>query len=234
MSNSTLDTQRKLAQLGLYRGRIDGISGNLTRAALSDFAELSDSNTVNLLDNLQKRVNGLIFEEATSRWELAHYVRAMCEQMYRPELVYPAYIMATVQHETANTFLPIQEGDFLKPKQRAEDFRAGLWYAPYWGRGYCQLTHEHNYLKYSDITGVDFVNHPDRVMEPSYALFILVHGMITGTFTGKSMNQFVLGDKVDVINMRRVVNGVRRGEILPDKAELIQTYYDKWFAWYNR
>ncbi|WP_242049006.1 glycoside hydrolase family 19 protein [Planktothrix sp. FACHB-1365] len=59
------------------------------------------------------------------------------------------------------------------------------------GRGYVQLTWNYNYRKYSDVLGLDLVNDPDLVMRPDIALFILIHGMKWGVFTGiKDVSQY--------------------------------------------
>lgn len=121
-----------------------------------------------------------------------------------------AYIMATIQHETAATYRPIAE---FGGKNRR--------YAPYYGRGYVQLTHDFNYKKYSDLLNRDFLRHPDQVMEPDVSLFIIVHGSKHGTFTGKKLNDYINSSKVDFINARRIINGT-------DKAHLIAGYAKEW------
>jgi hypothetical protein len=53
------------------------------------------------------------------------------------------YIMATIQHETDHTYRPIAE--YGGPSK---------WYAPYYGRGYVQITHKYNYEAYSEKLGI--------------------------------------------------------------------------------
>jgi hypothetical protein len=121
------------------------------------------------------------------------------------------YIMATIQHETAHTYKPIAE---FGGKNRS--------YAPYYGRGYVQLTHKFNYAKYSAlIAGRDFVKHPDEVMEPDVSLFIIIHGMKHGNFTGKKLDDFISGASVDFFHARRIINGM-------DRADLIRGYAINW------
>lgn len=120
------------------------------------------------------------------------------------------YIMATIQHETAGTYKPIAEyGGKNRP------------YAPYYGRGYVQLTWKYNYEKYSTLLGRDFVNHPDQVMEPDVSLFIIVHGMKNGTFTGKKLSDYIPGGQDAFENARRIINGT-------DRARLIAGYAKQW------
>ena len=119
-----------------------------------------------------------------------------------------AYILATVEHESK--FEPIDEiGGLKKP------------YAPYFGRGYVQLTHRENYQKYSKLLGKDFVKNPNGVKDPAVAAFILVHGMRTGGFTSKKLSDYINDSKVDFYNARRIVNST-------DRAELIAGYARQW------
>lgn len=120
------------------------------------------------------------------------------------------YIMATIQHETAHTYKPI-----------AEYGGRHRWYAPYYGRGYVQLTHKSNYAKYGTLLGENFVAHPDDVMKPDVSLFIIVHGMKHGAFTGKKLDDFISSSNVDFLHARRIVNGM-------NKATLIQGYAINW------
>ncbi|MEG3439784.1 glycoside hydrolase family 19 protein [Pannus brasiliensis CCIBt3594] len=120
------------------------------------------------------------------------------------------YIMATIQHETARTYRPIAEYGGKNTR-----------YAPYYGRGYVQLTWKYNYEKYSQLLGEDFVKYPDKVMEPDVSLFIIVHGMINGVFTGKKLNDYITAGRVDFLNARRIINGT-------DKKELIASYAENW------
>jgi predicted chitinase len=116
-----------------------------------------------------------------------------------------AYILATAQHESG--YRPIDEGG-----------GASQTYAPYFGRGFVQLTHEANYRKYSKILNQDFVKDPDLVKKPTIAAFILVHGMRTGTFTGAKLDDFIKGDSADYIRARTIVNGNDRDALIADYA----------------
>jgi predicted chitinase len=128
-----------------------------------------------------------------------------------------AYILATVQHETGNTFLPVREGFNVSDAWRSRNFR----YYPYYGRGYVQLTWFNNYEKYTKLLGLDLVSNPDLAMRPDISLFILLHGMKYGTFTGVSLNNYTRNGKCDFINARRVINGM-------DRAQLIAGYARSW------
>ncbi|MGV8120449.1 MAG: glycoside hydrolase family 19 protein [Candidatus Xenobiia bacterium LiM19] len=114
-----------------------------------------------------------------------------------------AYMMATIQWETAGTFLPVREAFWLSEEWRKNNLR----YYPFYGRGYVQLTWESNYRKYSKILNIDFVSNPDLVMQPENALQILVHGFKNGVFTGYQLEEFVNANKSDYIEARKCING---------------------------
>lgn len=128
---------------------------------------------------------------------------------------YLSYILATAAHETGYTMEPIREwGRGKGRKYGRPDPKTGQ---TYYGRGFVQLTWLFNYEKATRKLGVDFVNHPDRVMIPEYAVKILFDGMLEGWFTGKSIPDYLDGidedDKEDLrefSNARRIINGTDR------------------------
>jgi putative chitinase len=83
------------------------------------------------------------------------------------------------------------------------------------GRGFPQLTGRSNYVWASKVTGQDLVAMPDLAEAPEISAKIIVTGMVTGAFTGKSMSDYKTYEA-----MRRVVNGT-------DKAALIAGYARK-------
>lgn len=131
-----------------------------------------------------------------------------------------AYILATVQHETADSFQPVKEGYYLG-EPSAESYRQTLRYYPYYGRGYVQITWDYNYRQYSDILGIDLVNEPDLIMRPDISLFILVDGMKRGVFTGIKLDDYISGERADYYNARRIINWI-------DQADLIASHAQDW------
>lgn len=136
-------------------------------------------------------------------------------------LQHAAYIIATAWWETAQTMMPVREAYWKDEAWRKRNFR----YYPYYGRGYIQLTWDYNYKKASDYFKVDFVKNPDLVMDPEYALPILVVGMNEGWFTGKKLSNYI--DDVDendseelkeYKNARRIVNGTDKAETIAKLA----------------
>jgi hypothetical protein len=130
-----------------------------------------------------------------------------------------AYALATVEHETNGTFKPVKEAYYLGDK--AENYRKGLEYYPYYGRGYVQLTWDYNYSKYEKLLGIPLTTNPDLALIPETSAKILLHGMMNGIFTGKSLRAYVNNVRTDFFNARRTVNGI-------DKAQHIKELADKW------
>jgi len=113
-----------------------------------------------------------------------------------------AYVLATVEWETAGTWRPLREG--IHSSARAERFRRTLRYYPYYGRGFVQLTHLGNYAKFSR-PGVDLVHDPDLAMHGDIALKVLVEGMRDGAF-GQRLDRHINRAKTDFLHARRAVN----------------------------
>lgn len=130
-----------------------------------------------------------------------------------------AYILATVKHETAETYLPIKEygrgagRSYGRPKANGN---------VYYGRGYVQITWDYNYKKLGEILNVPLYEKPDLALVPDIAYDIMEHGMFYGFFTGKKLGDYVNENKSDYYNARRVINGT-------DKAELIKGYAEKFY-----
>lgn len=126
-----------------------------------------------------------------------------------------AYILATVKHETAHTYLPIAEYGFGKGKSYGE--KDPLTDQIYYGRGYIQLTWKENYAKFGQLLGLDLINNPDLALEPDNAYNIMILGMTKGLFTGKKLRDYINDEKIDYLNARRIINGT-------DQAQLIAGY----------
>lgn len=132
-----------------------------------------------------------------------------------------AYILATVQHETAATMQPIEEFGRGAGKPYGEpDPETGH---IYFGRGYVQITWKFNYFNMGQRLKLDLVNNPDLALEPDVAAKILFVGMEFGMFTGRKLGDYLNHMKTDWLNARRIVNGM-------DRAELIAGYARKYHA----
>ncbi len=148
-------------------------------------------------------------------------IRAECQKQGLALPTQQAYVLATVELETAKTFKPVREAYYISEDfDTAEKWRQEhLRYYPFYGRGFVQLTWEENYRNYSEILGIDFVEDPDKVMEPNISVFILVHGFKHGGFTGKKLEDYVNAERTDFMNARRCINGTDRAQKIAGWAE---------------
>ncbi|QRM54705.1 hypothetical protein [Sinorhizobium sp. BG8] len=151
-----------------------------------------------------------------------------------------AYMLATTHYETGRTMQPVRE-TFAPTDDKAiaildRAFNAGRlpWVSrPYWnkdaqgrtwlGRGLVQLTHEANYQKMTNETGIDLVSDPALAMDLKVAVDIMFIGMTKGSFTGKKLADFFAPGKGDWVNARKIINGL-------DKAALVGSYGKAYYA----
>lgn len=114
------------------------------------------------------------------------------------------YTFATIRCETSSA-RPIAEiqGEYAR-------------YAPYFGRGYVQLTWDYNYRAAGEALGIDLLNNPDLVMEPWTSARILAWYM--KGHEGRLRDAFASGD---LAAARKVVNGGTNG---------LQAFSESWNA----
>lgn len=133
-----------------------------------------------------------------------------------------AYAFATIHHETAFTYEPITEygskSYFNKYDGRTSlgNNQKGDGYN-FRGRGYVQLTGRTNYTKASKLLKLDLINSPELLLRRDISFEVLTLGMHDGWFTGKKLSDYIVGNKKDYRNARRIINGV-------DKAAQIANY----------
>ena len=132
------------------------------------------------------------------------------------------YVLATVEHETNGTFMPVKEAYWLTESWRKKNLR----YYPYYGRGLVQITWEENYMKFSDILTkmynsnyIDLVSMPDLALNEDFAVKILVYGMKHGSFTGKRLDQYFTDKGSDFVNARRIINGKDKAKRIAGLAQ---------------
>src|SRR6476659_7530550 len=102
-------------------------------------------------------------------------------------------MLATIFLKTARTMQPIRE--FGETHAR---------YAPWYGRGFVQLTWKANYSRADRELGLggSLIADPGRALEPKIAIAILFLGMSEGWFTGKKLGDTIHGTTCDYVNAR--------------------------------
>jgi len=144
-------------------------------------------------------------EFKSKQWDGFVFITKKFYELGHKDLRWLAYILATALHETAHTMLPVTE-------YGSKAYLRGKKYWPFIGRGYVQLTHDYNYQKYG------IKDTPEKALEPEFAAFVLIDGMVKGTFTRKKLPDYFNDSKDDAYNARRIVNGI-------DKANPIHKYH---------
>ena len=217
------ELQTALSLLGYPVGEIDGLIGPKTRNAWAEFKtdvfegnpSLIGPESISLIQDKLGHIAGLRERDFSTKEATIAAIIEECEAQGLGLPAQIAYVLATTQWETAQTFKPVREAFWKSEDWRREHFK----YYPYYGRGYVQLTWKTNYQKYSEILNIDLVNEPDRAMEPGVALFILVHGFKTGAFTGRKITDFINNDRVDFVKARRCINGDDHAQDIARLAE---------------
>jgi putative chitinase len=139
-----------------------------------------------------------------------------------------AYMLATVKHECANRWNPIEEfgKGLTRPygvQVQVADADGTCFTNCYYGRGFVQLTWRANYDRVGRALGMGntLLLHPDHALESQTAYRIMSLGMRTGIFTGKKLADYIHDDRCDYLNARKIINGL-------DCADLIAGYADEW------
>lgn len=130
-----------------------------------------------------------------------------------------AYMLATVKHECADTWLPVVErgtpayfdkyepgtqlGLRLGNKARGDGLR-------YKGRGYVQITGLANYARLGALLGMEdaLATSPELALDPGSAYRIMSVGMRKGAFTGRKLADYINGSGCDYVNARRIINSL--------------------------
>lgn len=129
-----------------------------------------------------------------------------------------AYMLATVRHETADTYMPVREAFHKDEAWRKKNMR----YYPWYGRGYVQLTWRDNYVRAGKELGLDLITDPDVVMAPSVAYAIMLRGMTEGWFTGKKLDDYIGNGKKDYRGARKIINGTDKDTLVAGYAETFE------------
>lgn len=136
-----------------------------------------------------------------------------------------AYVLATSYWETGRKMNPVPEVG--RGRGRRYGRPAGPYGHVYYGRGDVQLTWLENYEKMSRLLGLDLVQFPDHALRPDVSARILIEGMTrgasrSGDFTGKAVEDYIVGSRCDYEGARRVVNGMDRSRQIAGFARLFE------------
>jgi putative chitinase len=133
-----------------------------------------------------------------------------------------AYIMATVKHECADKWKPIEEYSDGKQYEGRHDLgNVNPGDGPLFkGRGFVQITGRGNYRQFGKRLSVDLEGNPKLALDLAISYKIASLGMRQGLFTGVGLLHYIHEGICDYKNSRRIINGT-------DRAELIQGYADK-------
>ncbi len=143
-----------------------------------------------------------------------------------------AYMFATVKHECANRWQPIEEFGKGKGHPYGKPVTItgsdGQTYTNvYYGRGYVQLTWDYNYKKMSAELGMDdtLLIHPEQVLDPDIAYKIMSYGMRNGSFTGRSLSKYINDAGCDYVNARRIINALDQADLIAGYAEKLEACF---------
>ena len=145
------------------------------------------------------------------------------------DLRWLAYMLATVKHECADRWKPIEE--FGKGKGReygkpvtVTDPEGRTHTNVYYGRGYVQLTWDFNYRAMGKALGNRLLYEPKLALDPRVAYKIMSLGMRQGMFTNPKhrLSTYINDEKVDYVNARRIINGVDRAQLIAGYARKLE------------
>lgn len=142
-----------------------------------------------------------------------------------------AYALATAYHETGYKMQPVAElggNEYLRRKydvtgdnparaKRMGNTQPGDG-VKYAGEGLVQLTWKTNYEFVGKKLKVDLVGNPDLARDPVVAVAVLLNGMKEGWFTGKKFSDYLVGEKTDFRNARRIINGIDDADKIAKEA----------------
>jgi hypothetical protein len=167
---------------------------------------------------------------ASQREGLAALLNAMAHDPALSEVRWAAYMLATVKHECAETWRPIEEYGKGAGRKYGEvvtvfDSSGQPHQNRYYGRGYVQLTWRYNYEAIGAALGMGdaLLIRPELALEPQTAYQIMSWGMRNGTFTGKKLSDYINAGSADYRNARRIINGTDQAARIADYARQMET-----------
>lgn len=138
------------------------------------------------------------------------------------DLRWLGYIFGTTYWETGRSMRPVREAG-------SEEYLRAKPYWPWIGRGFVQLTWRANYEKFAvavhERFGVDLLHDPDAVLRLDVSAFVMIDGMVKGTFTdGRcKLSDYFNDHETDWFQARRIINGL-------DHAGTVAVYSKQFYA----
>lgn len=143
------------------------------------------------------------------------------------DIRWAAYMLATVKHECAGTWQPIEE--YGKGQGRPYGVPDKVTGKVYFGRGYTQNTWKANYQMLTDAwkranpdSDINFVNSPDLLLVPEYSYFAMSYAMRNGAYTGVGLNRYIHDDVCEYSNARKIINGTDQADKIAGYATTIE------------
>jgi hypothetical protein len=134
-----------------------------------------------------------------------------------------AYVFATAEHESHFGRFMMELADGWDYEGRPDLGNTEPGDGPrFKGRGFVQITGRLNYGIWSDKLGINLIDNPEKAALPEIAALILVRGMRDASFTGVGLSDFIVGDRRDFFNARRIVNALNRAD---DIAQIAEFYF---------
>jgi uncharacterized protein YraI len=139
-----------------------------------------------------------------------------------------AYMFATVKHECAGTWRPIEEygkgqGHKYGLPVTVTDPQGNSYTNVYYGRGYVQLTWDYNYRNMGKVLNNRLLYQPSLALDADVAYAIMSYGMRNGSFTGAKLSRFISGDTCDYVNARKIINGLDQADRIAGYARKLET-----------
>lgn len=138
-----------------------------------------------------------------------------------------AYILATIIHECARQWKPIEEyasGQAYEGRRDLGNTEPGDG-KRYKGRGYTQTTGRRNYRRITEEWNrqhpdeqIDAINNPEVLLIPHVSWFATSFAMRTGLYTGKELDDFIHGNVTDYYRARKIINGLDRADLIAGYA----------------
>ena len=219
-----LQLQKQLARLGYEPGRLDGVWGPKTAAALKAaqndhgfdvdaVAEINTRGRVAAVDTLVEQARVLVARIADPVWALFPYgtaaLRRALDAAMLEGCVYGQradYFLAQVAHESGGFrwMEEIADGSAYNGRRDLGNHLGPNFGIKYKGRGILQLTGYKNYQRLGELLDLDLADNPKQAAEPAISARVAV-----AYWTDHNLN--ALSDRSEFKAVTRSINGGYNG-----------------------